>query len=430
MHEQHHHSESNQGEVNRGRRKFLEKAGFAGVGAATAAASAGSGYRLLMRMLRDEAPNSERAPTDTDDPAVSPEHATAVREHDIEVVAQTLFDQIAEHGSVSLTPETIRGLIAHFKALHSEGGSEHPALLAGLGRMAPWKTHIDAEFDTQGVTPDLSYLAIAESHFDLHAVSHARATGPFQFMKATATKPPASLVVRNSLDERCDPIKSARAAAAVLKDNYWRLGESWDAALAGYNGGFIWRYAQEHQGEEWVYEDFLKHMETEMNKIIAEHDIRIDNNDVYVIQPGDTLRALAIQFDTPVETLKAWNNMHNDMLIAGARFRLSPTNTEHTPKEGMRKLAGYFENMHYPAKFYGILQAIQQLEEQPTVPAHHFQELRISADLPDTLQGVSTRFGIPQDTLITLNPQVRNATAPLPRNTTIRVPAGGRFAML
>lgn len=408
---------------NQARRQFLERAALMSSGTIAGIVSAQSGYDVFVRMMQTGDADTQTPETPNEHALTQPETSTTVREHDLTVVAQTLFDQIAERGHVSLTPETIRSLVAHFTEEHSEGGPEHPALLAGLQRMAPWKISIESELSKAGVTPSLALLSIAESHFQPHAVSEAGAAGPFQFMRATAIREPASLTISDAVDERRDPIQSARAAAALLKDNYWHLNKGWDAALAGYNGGYIWRYAKEHAGEAWTYEDFLQHMETKINTIIHDHDIRIDNNDVYVIQPGDTISELAQQFAIPMDTLKEWNGMTNDNLVAGARFRLSPTNNEHTPKAGMRALAGYFENMHYPAKFYGILRAVQALETQPETVPYQFRELRITTDTSRTLTGLSKQFALPQDTLIALNPGIINPTTTLPMHTIVRVPA-------
>jgi membrane-bound lytic murein transglycosylase D len=99
------------------------------------------------------------------------------------------------------------------------------------GRYAPVLSKIMAD---NGLPRDLIYLAMAESGFQNHARSWAKAVGPWQFMPATGKK--FGLNIDWYVDERRDPLKATIAAANYLKTLYGMFG-SWELAAAGYNAG-------------------------------------------------------------------------------------------------------------------------------------------------------------------------------------------------
>lgn len=81
---------------------------------------------------------------------------------------------------------------------------------------------------------EIKYLSIIESALNPHAVSRVGATGPWQFMFATAKA--FNLNIDNYVDERKDPYAATYAAAAYLKDAYNEFGD-WQLAIASYNCG-------------------------------------------------------------------------------------------------------------------------------------------------------------------------------------------------
>ncbi|BDY13912.1 lytic transglycosylase domain-containing protein [Hydrogenimonas cancrithermarum] len=78
------------------------------------------------------------------------------------------------------------------------------------------------------------YMAMAESNFDTHALSHAKASGLWQFMPKTAKI--YGLKIDRYIDERRDPVRSTEAAIAYLKRLHRLFGKWYLAALA-YNSG-------------------------------------------------------------------------------------------------------------------------------------------------------------------------------------------------
>lgn len=89
-------------------------------------------------------------------------------------------------------------------------------------------------FRDAGVPPEIKYLSIVESKLDCNAVSRVGATGPWQFMGATAKL--YGLNMDDYIDERKDPVRASYAAAAYLKDAYEEFGD-WLLAIASYNCG-------------------------------------------------------------------------------------------------------------------------------------------------------------------------------------------------
>jgi membrane-bound lytic murein transglycosylase D len=90
-----------------------------------------------------------------------------------------------------------------------------------------------AIFREAGLPEDLAYLPHVESSFQVAARSSAGAVGVWQFTRGAARK---FMLMTPGLDERLDPIASARGAARYLKAAYDALG-SWPLAITSYNHG-------------------------------------------------------------------------------------------------------------------------------------------------------------------------------------------------
>jgi len=194
-----------------------------------------------------------------------------------------------------------------------------------LARSSRYLPMIKEEFARVGLPLDLAYLPMIESGFNTTAISGASAVGTWQFMRATGMS--YGLTVNKYVDERRDPVKSTKAAAAYLSKLYKDF-DSWHLAVAAYNAGEgrIRRAMKQSEKDDFweIAKSQYIHSETKLYvpQLIAAimiakdpgkygfYDIEYENPLEYEtvhVPRGTPLKAVAVACNLPDEKIIALN---------------------------------------------------------------------------------------------------------------------------
>jgi len=147
-------------------------------------------------------------------------------------------------------PIDVNGAVeAYVRFFQEEPARKH--FVKWLGRLSRYQDRYRAIMRENGLPEDTLFLAMIESGFANLAYSRARAVGPWQFIAGTGKR--MGLHQDFWVDERRDPEKAARAAAAYLKELHDQFGD-WRLAWAGYNagGGKIDKAQKKGQADFWA----------------------------------------------------------------------------------------------------------------------------------------------------------------------------------
>lgn len=159
-----------------------------------------------------------------------------------------LDEDLASVPMLKLVPTTVQGRIAYLQkdipltyneqvqsyidVYSTDRYKRYLSRMMGLGQY--YFPIYEQIFEETGLPDQIKYLSIVESALNPHAVSRVGATGPWQFMFATARM--YGLAMDSYIDERKDPIAASYAASAYLQEAYDQFGD-WLMAIAAYNCG-------------------------------------------------------------------------------------------------------------------------------------------------------------------------------------------------
>lgn len=178
-------------------------------------------------------------------------------------------------------------------------------------------------FRSAGLPEDLVFLPHVESSYQLNARSTAGATGVWQFMPATGR---SYMHVGSAVDERLDPVVSAKAAARYLGEAHSRLG-TWPLAITSYNHGVggmaraksehgtnFGRIVRQYQGPAFKFASRNYYAEFLAAREIASHPDKYYPG--IVLQPPMTEERIVLQTSTPASQVAGRYGVSLDRLAA------------------------------------------------------------------------------------------------------------------
>ena len=265
-------------------------------------------------------------------------------------------DLFASIGDLSvLRRNSVRGYVYHYQT------SGRRYVTDAVLRAGRYMHVVDEIFARNADIPaDLKLLPLLESGFNPYAVSRSNAVGPWQFLNGTA----ALLGISNNswVDERKSIHRSTEAAVKHLRSLY-RTFNSWELALAAYNGGAGYvRRAMNKYGARDFWELRAKGgLRTETAEYVprfAALAVLYKNPDLYMldgIAPALAARTRLVEFEYPADLRKISRVTGTPLELLHAynpeiRKNITPPNSIRykllIPEEGLEPLARNMDSVY------------------------------------------------------------------------------------
>jgi len=283
-----------------------------------------------------------------------------IAEEDVKSIKEVL--DYHKEGKIKINLQTIEAIKNNWIKKYEEDPKFKKSLDDAYSEMDTWIEELKKQFEKYGLDGDLAYLAIPESHWQIKAKSRAGAVGPYQIIPSTARtyklKTGYYKDEAGCADERTDPIKSADACARILKDLLKDFKGDRDLALSGYNGSFVYKYKKQVRGRGMSYQGFLRFLEDRINK--EKESLQSSKYYSHKIKRGDTLGRICRKYGVGMNELCQVNNITSRDKININQKIIIPLNEEIKERTFNKAVAGFAENLVYPAKYDAVMSHINR----------------------------------------------------------------------
>ncbi|MGD9031910.1 MAG: transglycosylase SLT domain-containing protein [Desulfobacteraceae bacterium] len=292
----------------------------------------------------------------------------------------------------------------------------------GLIRSGAYIEEIREIFRAEGLPEDLAYLPHVESSFNPKAYSKFGAAGIWQFTHSTGKR---FMTIGYAMDERRDPIRSSRAAAKLLKQNYEKLG-NWPMAITAYNHGVTGMLrAKRSKGS---YEEIFKHYKRRRFKF-ASRNFYAEFLAAREVAKNYRRYFGLLQLDKPRDTREVLLEGYTTMADLSRHFQVD-VETIHSLNPALRRPV--LKNQKYVPKGYALRLPAHAVEGKRVASAEMLESIYRLRQKPsrfyrvkrgDTVGEIAQMHGLKVSDLIVANNLDSRATIYINQN--LRLPLRG-----